>query len=57
MSDKMPAALREHFDKMKKRGEALRKAKKAKAKREAEKAAKRWLFLKNWGSNGGHTRR
>jgi hypothetical protein len=42
---------------MKKRGEALRKAKKAKAKREAEKAAKRWLFLKNWGSNGGHTRR
>jgi hypothetical protein len=51
MSDKMPEALRKHFEKkgesgeeggkMKKRGEALRKAKKAKSKREAEKEAKR----------------
>ncbi len=49
MSDKMPEALRKHFeekgkknkggDKMRKRGEALRKAKKAKSKRKAEKEA------------------
>lgn len=67
MSDKMPEALRKHFeekgkkneegDKMRKRGEALRKAKKAKSKRKAEKEAQSWFFLKNRGSNGGHTRR
>lgn len=52
MADKMPAGLREYFEKkngkeggdmdtkMTKRSEALRKAKKAKAKREMEKSAK-----------------
>lgn len=52
MANRMPEALREHFEKKQEKGgddkegkmqdrkEALRKAKKAKAKREAEKASK-----------------